>query len=219
MTRISKIFLDPDKTLYTCGAENCKGCEISERLVCHFNIKQLILFMLMAVPVLFVTGFFIYQFNPFLLIPWIIFNILFFGFIEIRVMCSHCPHYAEPGIKFLKCWANYGSPKLWKYRPGPMSIFEKVVFYAGFIIIFAPPVILLILQKSYLFLILYIMLITAWKLGLNVYYCNRCINFACPFNNVKSEIRDKFLKKNIDIGKAWKNRYSRKEGIAYRKKK
>ena len=44
----------------------------------------------------------------------------FFGFIETRVLCSHCPHYAEEGAS-LRCWANYGSPKLFKYRPGPMS--------------------------------------------------------------------------------------------------
>ena len=35
---------------------------------------------------------------------------------------------AETGTKTLKCWANYGSPKLWKYRPGPMSLAEKTVF-------------------------------------------------------------------------------------------
>ncbi|GAJ20475.1 unnamed protein product, partial [marine sediment metagenome] len=30
----------------------------------------------------------------------------------------------ELEINTLKCWANYGSPKLWKYRPGPMSLNE-----------------------------------------------------------------------------------------------
>ncbi len=201
---MSKAFLDPNKTLHTCTAESCEGCEISEKLVCHFNIKQLFWFILMAIPVFFCSGFFIYQFSPFLLIPWIIFILSYFGFIEIRVICSHCPHYAEPEIKSLKCWANYGSPKLWKYRPGPMSIFEKIVFYTGFIIILSPPIILLILQKSYLFLILYMILIIAWKLALKVFYCNRCINFACPFNNVNGEIRNKFFNKNPVVRDAWK---------------
>jgi hypothetical protein len=48
-----------------------------------------------------------------------------FGLLEIRVMCSHCPHYAEAG-RLLKCWANYGSPKLWAYRPGPMCRMETL---------------------------------------------------------------------------------------------
>ncbi len=32
----------------------------------------------------------------------------------------------------LKGWANYGMPKLWKYRPGPMTFWEKVIFCTGF---------------------------------------------------------------------------------------
>jgi hypothetical protein len=45
--------------------------------------------------------------NGWMLIPWLILIIGYFGFVEIRVMRSHCPHYAEEGGS-LKCWANYG---------------------------------------------------------------------------------------------------------------
>ena len=83
---MSKAFLDPKNTLHTCTAESCDGCEISGKLVCHFNIKQLFWFILMAIPVFLYSVFFIYQFNPFLLIPWIIFILSYFGFIEIRVL-------------------------------------------------------------------------------------------------------------------------------------
>ena len=44
-----EMFLDTDKPLHTCKAENCDGCEVSDKLVCHFGIRQLIIFLLMAV--------------------------------------------------------------------------------------------------------------------------------------------------------------------------
>jgi len=201
---MSKMFLDPEKPLHTCIAQKCDGCRVSEKLVCHFNFRQLLIFLLMALPVFLLAGFLIYQFNSFILIPWILFILSFFGFIEIRVMCSHCPHYAETEIKSLKCWANYGSPKIWQYRPGPMSLLEKVVFYSGFIIIAGTPIAVAILQTSYVLLSVYIVLIAVWKWALKTFYCNHCINFACPFNNIDSEIRNDFFDKNPAIGEAWK---------------
>ena len=198
------MFLDKSKPLYTCKAENCDGCDVSEKLACHFNIRQLLIFLLMAIPVFLLAGYFIYQLNPFLLIPWILFIISYFGFIEIRVMCSHCPHYAEQELTSLKCWANYGSPKFWKYRPGPMSLPEKIVFYSGFIIILSQPIIIAILQKSYIVLLIYIVLLATWKWALMILYCSHCINFACPFNNIDSKMRNKFFIKNPSVKEAWK---------------
>jgi hypothetical protein len=197
------MFLDPNKPLYTCKADECEGCAVSHKLVCHFNTKQLALFLVLAFPLFICAGYFIYRFNPFLLIPWIIFVLLYFGFIEIRVMCSHCPHYAEPETKILKCWANYGSPKLWSYRPGPMSIFEKIVFFSGFVIILFPSIVLLIAQGHYLSLIFYIALLAAFKTGLKRLYCKRCMNFACPFNAVDEVTRNAFFEKNPVIKEAW----------------
>jgi len=201
---MSKMFLESDKPLYTCNAENCYGCELSDKLVCHFNIKQLFGFLLIVVPSFIIAGIIITKFNPFLLFPWIVFILSYFGFVEIRVMCSHCPHYAELEIKTLKCWANYGSPKLWKYRPGPMSLNEKIIFYLGFTIILIYPITFFILENSYIFLGLYFIFIVLGKLALNKYYCTHCINFSCPLNNVNEEIRSKFFSKNPVVRDAWK---------------
>jgi len=200
---MAKLFLDPEKPLYTCKSNSCEGCNLSSKLVCHFNNKQLTIFLIMAAPIFVSGGYFVVKFNPFLLIPWILFILTFFGLIEIRVMCSHCPHYAEPELTSLKCWANYGSPKLWKYRPGPMSVLEKIIFYSGFIIMFFFPVVLLLLKQNYLFLIIYLILLTLWKIGLRTFYCKKCMNFACPFNSVDDETREAFFEKNPDIKKAW----------------
>jgi hypothetical protein len=198
-----EMFLSPAKTLHTCKADTCEGCEVSHKLTCHFNAKQLVVFLALAFPLFIAAGYFIYRFNPFLLIPWIIFVLSYFGLIEIRVMCSHCPHYAEPGTKILKCWANYGSPKLWSYRPGPMSVSEKIVFFAGFFVILFPPVGLLAAQGRYVSLIFYIALLAAFKIGLKASYCRHCMNFACPLNVVDDVTRNAFFEKNPDIKKAW----------------
>lgn len=201
---MKKIFLNPIKPLHTCNTNSCEGCEVTDKLVCHFNGKQLSGFMLLTLPVFFTAGYIIFTQNPFLLILWIIFVISFLELIEIRVMCSHCPHYAEPEIKSLKCWANYGAPKLWKYRPGPMSIIEKTIFILGFLIIFLPSIFILMFQKNYLLLLIYVVLLVALKIALGTFYCKRCINFACPFNVVGNSVRDKFFNKNVLIKKAWK---------------
>lgn len=198
-----EMFLNPNKPLYTCKEDECEGCAVFHKLVCHFNVKQLAVFLILSFPLFICAGYFIYKFNPFLLIPWIIFVFSYFGLIEIRVMCSHCPHYAEPGTKTLKCWANYGSPKLWRYRPGPMSISEKILFFSGFFVMLFPPIVLLAVQGHYLYLMFYIVLLTAYKTALKILYCKRCMNFACPFNVVDDETRNAFFEKNPDVTKAW----------------
>jgi len=66
---MSKMFLEPDKSLYTCHAENCHNCGLSDKLVCHFNIKQLSGFLLIVFPSFIHAGITIFKFNPFRLIP------------------------------------------------------------------------------------------------------------------------------------------------------
>ena len=203
---MSKMFLDSKQPLSTCKNEKCDDCSVKSILNCHFNIKQLLKFIAIMIPGPILSGYMIFIFNPLFLIPWIALFILYFGFIEIRVMCSHCPHYAEPNLKSLKCWANYGSPKLWKYRPGPMSFLEKLIFYFGFIVIFSYPIPFYILKSSivsYLFLCIYTILIVSAFILLKKYYCSQCINFACPLNTVDSEKRKEFFKNNSIVKEAW----------------
>ncbi|MCP4694968.1 MAG: hypothetical protein GY859_43475, partial [Desulfobacterales bacterium] len=108
-------FLDPDKPIATCESETCDDCTVRKTLSCHFTLGDLAHFLLLAFPSFLLGGAGIDHAGGWWLIPWLVIIIGFFGFVEIRVMCSHCPHYAEEG-KSLKCWANYSSPKIWKYR-------------------------------------------------------------------------------------------------------
>jgi hypothetical protein len=136
------------------------------------------------------------------LFPWIVFIISYFGFIEIRVMCSHCPHYAETGNS-LKCWANYGSPKLWRFRPGPMSYIEKGIFIMGLLLVFGYPLVIFILTAQwYLAVIFSIFVVVAYSI-MRREMCSHCMNFACPLNVVEESKKEAFFTRNPIIAKAW----------------
>jgi hypothetical protein len=196
------MFLDPEKPIATCVSETCDGCPVGETLHCHFKLKDLIHFLLIAFPPFLLGGAGIYQISGLLLIPWLLFVVAFFGFIEIRVMCSHCPHYAE-SEKSLKCWANYGSLKLWKYRPGPMTITEKFIFIGGFVVVWGYPMLFLIFNLQLFLLIVYLITTTGFFMTLKVFLCSQCMNFACPLNCVNDENRDQFFGRNPSVAKAW----------------
>ena len=196
------MFLDPHKPIETCESISCDGCAIRGRLHCHFSLKDWIHFLLIAIPPFLIGGAGVYYASGWLLVPWLLFVVAFFGFIEIRVMCSHCPHYAE-SLTALKCWANYGSPKLWRYRPGPMTIIEKFVFFAGFAIVWGYPLPFLMLGKQLFLLIVYTMTTGGFFLTLIYFMCSRCMNFACPLNGVDKDLRDQFFGRNPVVAKAW----------------
>lgn len=53
-------------------------------------------------------------------------------------------------------------------------------------------------------MLIYIALLEVWKIGLKLFYCKKCINFACPFKVVDNYVRDKFFHKNRIVKQAWK---------------
>jgi hypothetical protein len=136
------------------------------------------------------------------LAPWILLFIGYFGFLEIRVMCSHCPHYAETGAS-LQCWANYGSPRLWKYRPGPMSRTENALFFAGLVLVFGYPLPFFMIASQWVWLIIYSLMITSGYLSMRKMMCSQCMNFACPLNIVDDVTRQAFFDRNPVVAKAW----------------
>jgi len=196
------LFLDPSKPVATCVSETCNKCPVSETLHCHFSLRDLIHFLLIALPSFLIGGAGIYHRNGWMLILWLVMVVGYFGFIEIRVMCSHCPHYAEPGST-LKCWANYGSPKIWKYRPGPMTLIEKIVFLGGFVVVWGYPLFFLIPGHQWFLLIVYVLTVAAFFMTLKTFLCSQCINFACPMNTVQDEVRRLFFERNPNVAKAW----------------
>jgi hypothetical protein len=194
--------MDPVKPIATCLSETCDGCPVHKTLHCHFTPGDWIHFLFIASPPFLLGGAGIYYTNRWMLVPWLIMIVGYFGFFEIRVMCSHCPHYAEPGGS-LRCWANYGSPKIWKYRPGPMSAMEKVLFLGGFVVIWGYPVYFLVEGSRLFLLAVYVITAAGFFMTLKTYLCSRCMNFACPLNGVEDETREEFFKRNPDVAGAW----------------
>jgi len=197
-------FLDPDKPIATCISETCDNCTVSKALHCHFTLRDLIHFLLIASPPFLLGGAGVYHINGWMLILWLSLIIGYFGFVEIRVMCSHCPHYAEEGTT-LKCWANYGSIKIWKYRPGPMTSWEKTIFFIGFALVWGYPISFLISGVQYFLLIVYLLTVAGFFMTLRTFLCSQCINFACPLNTVKNDVRKEFFERNPDVAEAWIN--------------
>jgi hypothetical protein len=136
------------------------------------------------------------------LLGWGGFWVFFFVFWEIRILCSHCPYYAEEGL-ILHCIANYGTLKVWKYHPEPMSKSEKVQLIIGFAIFVGYPFPFLLLGGQFImaFLAAWGALIFFWTLKKDV--CSVCVNFSCPLNSVPGEIVYEYLKRNPVMGKSW----------------
>ncbi len=195
-------FPDPLKPIATCKAEDCAGCPVEGRIHCHFGPGDLVYFLAISLPGLLVGGAGVLAAGVWHLVLWIAVIVGFFGFVEIRVMCAHCPHYAERG-RTLGCWANYGAPKLWPYRPGPMSAVEKVIFFAGLAAIWGYPLPPLVTFGKWFLLVLYALTNAGFFLTLRRFLCARCMNFACPLNAVDGPTRELFFQRNPSVARHW----------------
>lgn len=184
----------------------CKDCSIAGRLKCRYDSGDLhhfiALFLTFVIPAF--IGMILGGYGWYIL-GEVGFMIFFFSLWEIRVICSHCPYYAEKG-RVLHCIANYGCPKVWKYHPEPMSKSEKVQLIIGLIILCGYPFPFLFLGGQYVlaFLALWGGIIFFWTL--QKYTCSKCVNFSCPLNRVPKEVVDEFLKRNPVMRKAWEEK-------------
>jgi len=181
----------------------CGGCPLAEKLKCRFDqldlLRFLFLFCLFAIPAaigVFRSGY------GWSLLGWILFGLFFFEVWEIRILCSHCPYYAERS-RTLRCIANYGSLKLWRYHPEPMSRSERFQLIAGFTILFGFPFPFMVLGGTYGWAAvalggLLLFIVTLLRLN-----CSRCVNFSCPLNRVPQDLVDAYLDRNPVIKEAW----------------
>jgi hypothetical protein len=177
--------------LTICKNKSCQECNLQEIIHCQFRLVDFVKFTLSFLPCFLIGALGIRQVSVTLLYIWIGLCIIFFGFIEIRVLCSHCPHYAQPG-RFLLCWANRGGPKIWRYRPGLLSAGEKTVLAFGFGIVLGYPAVVMAVNANWFLLMAYLAGCAGFYFILKRYFCSRCLNFACPLNGVSQENKDLF---------------------------
>ena len=192
------------KSINTCAKEFCDNCDIHSNISCHFSFRQLLRFYAIVLPSFILGGIGIYNYDISSLIIWILIIGLFFLIIEIRVLCTQCPHYKESSDT-LRCWANYGAPKIWRYRPGPMNMIEKITLILGFITIWGYPIIFITLIKNWVLFGGYIFSVILFFWLLRKFNCKKCMNLSCPLNCVDIQIREKFLTSNPLIYDSWKN--------------
>lgn len=204
---------------------DCVACELQGKLNCRWDARLLRFFLLNQVPSLALAFFGIVLIGVIVGIWWTLIAysiacVALWGLgIETRLLCSHCPYYAE-NSKILHCQALYGSPKIWRYRPEPMNRVEKTTLILFFLFILLFPVIveaygIWYIFTNYTLIGLFALLgmigvtIATVMAELQFLYilmrdfCSRCVNFSCPTNSVPKSMVDAYLDKNPVMKEAW----------------
>ncbi len=202
--------------------EKCKSCKLHNHLICrqdkdfrrkfmlsHLNFRATIFFGMVYIGTF--SG---------IWLPLIIYSIAFilnFAIIEPRMLCSHCPFYAEKGI-ILHCNTLFGMPKIWKYRPGPIKKYEMIIqFISGSLvdllplIFFGYGIYLLVLlnakSSDYVafsaIIFFHILLLLQLQKVIMKEVCTKCPNFSCALNKVPKDIKIHYIKNNPVIKDAW----------------
>jgi hypothetical protein len=182
----------------------CEGCTLGPRLMCRYEFRDTLHFFAIVLPffVASIGGMIAAGFGWWL-VGWLGYMLFFFFVWEARVLCSHCPYWAEEG-RILHCHANYGVIKIWRYHPEPMSRAEQVQFIVGVLIFLLYPVVFTAVGGEYL--PAGVALVGAGVFGYLLYreICSRCVNFSCPLNNVPEEVRKSYLERNEEMRVAWR---------------
>lgn len=201
---------------------NCGGCKLNGKLICrqdkqfrtkffltHLNFRATIFFGLVFM------GLFSGVWFP--LITYSAVFILNFTLVEPRMLCSHCPFYAQNGF-ILKCNTLFGMPKFWKYRPGPIKKYEKItqLIFGGLVdllplIFFGYGIYLLIdggagIRDYFAFsaiIVFHVLLLLQLQKTIMKEVCTKCPNFSCGLNKVPKEMRDEYIKNNPAMRQAW----------------
>ncbi|MFX1275862.1 MAG: hypothetical protein ACFFBP_05245 [Promethearchaeota archaeon] len=188
----------------------CGDCELNEKLFCRPKLKYMIYFttpfFIGIIPValgMLISANIELLWKIIFFTGWIGYSIFFFFIWESRMVCNHCPYYANDEQKTLHCPIDRGKLKTGKYNPGPLSKSEKIQFIIGVSILVGYPFPFLIIFNLFIPLIIYIAAIASWLIILQFKICTDCVNFACVLNRVPKSIRSEFMNRNPIIKKAW----------------
>lgn len=174
--------------------------------MCRYEKRDTVHFFMIILPFFVTTiGGIIISGHAGWLFGWLVYMLFFFFVWEARVLCSHCPYWAGNG-RVLKCHANYGVIKFWRYHPEPMNRSEKIQFLIGGLLLILYPLIILVIGGEYLLAV--IGLVSAFSFGYLLWrnICDRCINFSCPLNHVPQKTRQAFFERNEMIARAWEEK-------------
>jgi hypothetical protein len=183
----------------------CQGCSLEDSLMCRFDARDMVAFLVNALPfaVVAIAGTIRAGYGWYLFL-WLAYSLFFFFVWEARVLCSHCPYWAEEG-RILHCHANAGVFKIWKFHPGPMSRSEQAQFIIGALLWITIPFVFLLLGREFLLTGIGLAAAVSAVYGLRQTACRRCINFSCPMNGVPKPVVDGYLRRNPQMRQAWED--------------
>ncbi|MGV9205430.1 MAG: hypothetical protein ACOC44_15580 [Promethearchaeia archaeon] len=190
----------------------CVDCNLDEVLFCKPEVKYMIYFMIpfliIIIPV--ILGVIFSDINIVIkilfFIGWFSYAFFFLNVWESRMLCNHCPYYANDAQKTLRCPIDRGKLKTGKYDPGPSSTSEKIQFIVGMSLLIGFPVPLFLLYNLILPLVFLLFGTVLWISSLQLKICTDCVNYACPLNRVPEDIRNEFFNRNPVIKKAWEEK-------------
>lgn len=203
-------------------SSQCTGCELCGQLICRSDKRFRKKFVTMHITFRIVAILGIILICVLSSLWWLLFAYLIgmainFAILEPRLLCSHCPFYAQSG-KFLHCNTLYGLPKLWKYRPGPISKAEKILqlISGGFVDLY--PIAIYLFGIFFVFrtqastaerlavifmAVIFALLLYIMNSEVQGEVCKKCPNFSCTMNKVPKPLRDAYIKRNSVIRDAW----------------
>lgn len=103
----------------------------------------------------------------------------------------------------LKCHANYGVLKFFKYKPGQSSKLEKTVFIISALIFLGYPLILILIGQEYLIFAICAVTLFSFIYTAKKSICTKCINFSCPMNSVDEQTKKQYLDQNDRMREAY----------------
>lgn len=203
--RIKKLIHGGGEGAGLCGlpVSECEECPVRDKLMCEGSLLDT---ALLAAPValLFfpaVAGMLrAGRVKPILFYAAV--GAFFLAVWEKRLLCSHCPYYAQEG-KRLRCYSHYGYLKVGRYRPAPMSRAERTGWLAFLAFLAGFPIPFLTLGRQFPLLFLSSLGIVLSALVMVGRNCPKCVNFSCPLNRVPDDVREEFFNRNETMRKAW----------------
>ncbi|MFH1022073.1 MAG: hypothetical protein V1809_01630 [Planctomycetota bacterium] len=173
-----------------CGNSVCGGCSVEGRFTCRQNFGDVVDFMAPA------TLYFLPAIGGMIaggwgqaLAIWGALAAAFFLYVQQKLVCCRCPHYA--GSKpFLTCHAAFGLPKFPRYSPRPLGRAGRIFLYAYSAVLFLWPFPLLAMSGQWLLFSVTGGALLSWVWFVQRRLCTRCINLFCPFNRVPQPLRN-----------------------------
>lgn len=134
---------------------------------------------------------------------WFGYAFFFLNVWESRMLCNHCPWYANDEELVLHCPIDVGKLKTGRFDPRPLTRGHKLQFLIGAGLLLIAPLPMLAAAGKWIYLGCTVGGEILWAAITQTKVCTACINFSCPLNRVDAALRNQFLDRNPVLREAW----------------